>query len=611
MSIPTEFAQEPELAPEPPPKGVRVWMRDNLFSTPLNAVLTVLSTFVVLAFIRGMLGFVFSEGRQWDAVATNMRLYFTQAYPEDEYLRVWISLGIVFILAGLTVAFWRFDGRMQLRKVTKALMSTGGGVALAFLLAPVAWSTRIWALLIAAILFGAGYLINQSLGERVKEIAVPTLAVVGSIAAAVIVALWVVPIGQYTFDGTANPPNSYEPGTISLSTKLPWTILVGVLALSYGLGVSLRDRVKERAARSTLVGLWLLSFPVIILAILRNPSWDLDAIVERDLPLFGIYAVFGGLLIAFLSNPKLGEMGRLIAGGVLLVAIVAWTPWILEQIPFVEPHPIIKVRLLLFLLAIFSLAAPTFAGDRDSRRRYVITWVAAVALLLFFTALADTASALEIQTKFLGGLALTFTLAIAGITISFPIGVIMALGRTSTMPIFRVLSTIYIEVVRGIPFITVLIFSDIILNLFLPEGLQFDDIVQAIAATAFFSGAYLAENVRGGLQSVRKGQYEAANALGMTTLQLTTLIVLPQALRAVIPALVGQTIAIFKDTSLVTIIGLFDFLYIGSVLVSKQVAFLGSRRESILFVALGYWVFTFAFSRASLRLEKKLGLGER
>ncbi|MDH3729672.1 MAG: amino acid ABC transporter permease, partial [Acidimicrobiia bacterium] len=349
-----------------------------------------------------------------------------------------------------------------------------------------------------------------------------------------------------------------------------------------------------------MIGLWLLSFPTIILVILRDPGWDFDRVLSVDVPLFFGFAIGGGLIIAFLSNPELKEMGRLIAGVLLLVALGSWL------IPM-----LIKIRLLLLMLAFFALAAPTFAGDRDSRKRYLYAWVGSVLVFIYFTAVSTTGSTLVLQSKFLGGLALTFVLAFSGIAISFPIGVIMALGRTSTMPIFRVLSTIYIEMVRGVPFITLLIFSDIILELFLPDGLQLDDIVQAIAATAFFSGAYLAENVRGGLQSVRKGQYEAANALGMTTLQLTTLIVLPQALRAVIPALVGQTIAIFKDTSLVTIIGLFDFLYIGSVLVSKQVSFLGSRRESLLFVALGYWVFTFTFSRASLRLEKKLGLGER
>ncbi len=235
-----------------------------------------------------------------------------------------------------------------------------------------------------------------------------------------------------------------------------------------------------------------------------------------------------------------------------------------------------------------------------------------MTVLIYFLAAITTPSTLVISGKsFLGGLALTFVLALTSISLSFPIGVLMALGRTSTMPIFRVLSTVYIELVRGIPFITVLIFFDLILVLFLPEGLEFDSVTLAILGGTLFSGAYLAENVRGGLQSIPNGQYEAAKAMGLSTLQTTVFIVLPQALRAVIPALVGQTIAIFKDTSLVAIIGLFDFLYIADKVIPAQTVFLGIRLENLIFIAGVYWIFTFSFSRASLRIEKKVGLGER
>ena len=179
------------------------------------------------------------------------------------------------------------------------------------------------------------------------------------------------------------------------------------------------------------------------------------------------------------------------------------------------------------------------------------------------------------------------------------------------MPIFRVVSTTYIELVRGIPFITVLIFFNLIFQLFLPPGVQFDPVTLAIVAGTLFSAAYLAENVRGGLQAIPNGQYEASRAMGLSTLQLTVFIVLPQALRAVIPALVGQTIAIFKDTSLVAIIGLFDFLYIANRVIPAQTIFLGIKLENIVFISAVYWLFTFSFSRASLRIEKKVGLGER
>ncbi|HDK46133.1 MAG TPA: ABC transporter permease subunit [Actinobacteria bacterium] len=150
-----------------------------------------------------------------------------------------------------------------------------------------------------------------------------------------------------------------------------------------------------------------------------------------------------------------------------------------------------------------------------------------------------------------------------------------------------------------------------VINRFLPQDIRLDDIVKAMVAMALFAAAYLAENVRGGLQSIPKGQREAAQAVGLSTVQMTVLITLPQALRAVIPAIVGQVITLFKDTSLVAIIGLADFLRIAQAVVPNQPASLGSMQESLLFAVVVYWIFSFGTSRASMRLEKKLGVGER
>ncbi|MGD2061916.1 MAG: amino acid ABC transporter permease, partial [Acidimicrobiia bacterium] len=209
------------------------------------------------------------------------------------------------------------------------------------------------------------------------------------------------------------------------------------------------------------------------------------------------------------------------------------------------------------------------------------------------------------------GLNLTFMLAIVPMLLAFPLGILMALGRTSTMPLFRLMSTGYIEIIRGVPLITVLYFFRFGVLNFLPPGLQPDAILLAIVGITLFAAAYLAENIRGGLQSIPKGQYEAAKAMGMTTAQMTMLITLPQALRAVIPAIVGQIITLFKDTSLVSIIGLADFLRVANNIVPGQPDSLGTKLENLVFAALVYWVFTFTFSRASLRLERRLGVGVR
>ena len=224
----------------------------------------------------------------------------------------------------------------------------------------------------------------------------------------------------------------------------------------------------------------------------------------------------------------------------------------------------------------------------------------------------NTPSTVELQsTEFLGGLGLTLFVAVFVVLLSFPLGVLLALGRTSKFPIFRILSTSYIEVIRGVPLISVLIFFSVMVPLFLPDGMELAELGAVLTGYTLFSAAYLAENVRGGLQSVTKGQYEAADAIGLTSAQRTGFIVLPQALRVSIPQLVGQVIATFKETSLLAIIGLFDFLRVANSVIPAQSEFMGVKREGILLVAVIYFFFNFVISKYSQRLERRVGLGER
>ncbi len=211
----------------------------------------------------------------------------------------------------------------------------------------------------------------------------------------------------------------------------------------------------------------------------------------------------------------------------------------------------------------------------------------------------------------MGGFSLTLLVAFFTLIISFPLGVVLALARTSTMPVFRLLATTFIEFVRGIPLITILIFFSVMVPLFLPDGMDLPELTAVTIGYALFASAYLAENVRGGLQSVTRGQHEAAEAVGMTTSQKTVFIVLPQALRVAIPPLVGQVIATFKETSLLYIIGLYDLLFVAKALVPNQTEFMGSTRENLLFVSVIYWIIAYNLSKASQRLERRVGLGER
>lgn len=221
----------------------------------------------------------------------------------------------------------------------------------------------------------------------------------------------------------------------------------------------------------------------------------------------------------------------------------------------------------------------------------------------------------SVSTKEWGGFMLTLILSIVGIAISFPLGIALALGRRSRLPVIRAVCVGFIEIVRGAPLIMWLFIASLMVPLVLdvsPSAVG--PLSRAMVAVTLFSAAYMAENVRGGLQAVPKGQYEAAQALGLSGWQRTRLIVLPQALRAVIPAIVGQAIALFKDTSLVFIVGLFDFFNVGNIVANQNASLLipgGVRLELSLFLAVVYWFFAYRMSVASQQLERQLGVGER
>jgi general L-amino acid transport system permease protein len=217
----------------------------------------------------------------------------------------------------------------------------------------------------------------------------------------------------------------------------------------------------------------------------------------------------------------------------------------------------------------------------------------------------------KVESNVWGGLLLTFLLAMVGIVASFPIGVMLALGRQSSLPLVKVLCTLFIEMVRGVPLVTILFMASIILPLFLPEEVRIDRVLRAMIGMTLFAAAYMAENVRGGLQAIPRGQYEAAKAVGLTNVLTMTFIILPQALRAVIPAIVGQFISLFMDTTLAIIVGLMELLAVGKAVLQSNQEWLLRDKEVYLFIAVLFWIFTYSMSYASRRLESALGVGER
>lgn len=207
-----------------------------------------------------------------------------------------------------------------------------------------------------------------------------------------------------------------------------------------------------------------------------------------------------------------------------------------------------------------------------------------------------------------GGLPLTLILSTFGIALAFPLGIVLALGRRSNMPAIKSICVVYIELIRGVPLISLLFMSAVMLPLFLPEGMNIDKLLRAQIAIILFAAAYMAETIRGGLQAIPKGQFEGADSLGLSYWQQMRLIVLPQALKIVIPPLVGLFIALFKDTSLVVIIGIFDLTQAAKVALTDQ-AWRGFSVEVYIFISAIYFVFCYSMSKYSQSLEKRLATG--
>lgn len=215
-----------------------------------------------------------------------------------------------------------------------------------------------------------------------------------------------------------------------------------------------------------------------------------------------------------------------------------------------------------------------------------------------------------IPTTKWGGLLLTIVVASVGIVASFPIGILFALGRQSKMPIIRTISVMYIEFIRGVPLITLLFMSSVILPLFFPEGMDFDKLLRALIGITLFQAAYIAEVVRGGLQAIPKGQYEAADSMALSYWQSMGLIILPQALKISIPNIVGAFISLFKDTTLVLIIGLFDLLAMVT-LTTTDANWLGFETEGYVFITFIYWIICFSMSKYAKSIENKFNTNHR
>ena len=301
-----------------------------------------------------------------------------------------------------------------------------------------------------------------------------------------------------------------------------------------------------------------------------------------------------------------GVAKRLAIGIVVVIALFALLPYSFERMGM-------DVRLLLVANIPVMLAGWAVARyTRMTGRGIAIYGVAAfIVTLILLRGIPGVPGLQPVLVIYWGGITLNILLAVVGISLSLPIGIALALGRRSNLPLVKLLCVVFIEVFRGVPLITLLFMSQVLVPLAFPENFNTNSLFRAGIIITLFSSAYMAENIRGGLQALHPGQAEAARALGLAGWQTTMLISLPQAIRSVIPAIVGQFIALFKDTSLVYIIGMLDVVEISRAFIQGNAQYLGNAKELFIFLALVFWVFTYTMSYVSQKVEEHLGVGVR
>ena len=354
-------------------------------------------------------------------------------------------------------------------------------------------------------------------------------------------------------------------------------------------------------------------FPLVALILLTGGDFEMSP------RLFVTVALFGGLAAAFVAMFSASSRAPLLTGGVIpLLAALAVAAYVASFF-FERQVGVFGARVNLFyvLFAVFSLAAFTaamvaIAASGSARGALASVAVAVLTLMAVIALLGIDFGLTPVETSLWGGLTVTLVVSYVGIVASLPLGILLALGRRSKMPVVRTLSVAFIELWRGVPLITVLFMASVMLPLFLPPGTTFDKLLRALIGVALFSAAYMAEVVRGGLQAIPKGQYEAAQALGLGYWKMMRLIILPQALKIVIPGIVNTFIGLFKDTSLVSIIGLFDLLgIVRQNFADTNWSSWQTPATGLVFAAAIFWMFCFGMSRYSQFMERRLSTGHK
>lgn len=609
------FYVAPEQAPparRPPASasGMLGWLRANLFSSPLNSLLTVITTLALAWFLSSALSWALRDA-EWSVITTNLRILMVGQYDPAQLWRVSVLALVILFLCGASVTLAAGTSR--------AVMITLAITVIVLLVIPVGaanLSPPPIRYLVTPSLASGPLLFTGDTGQTVR--------------------VTVEPLDDNALIGDANRFTGYIEATGGLqNSRSAWA------------------EQRAQVASGTLdLRLYALAFTVTLVDadgnLLAQGSSSANARAvsfESILPADGWYAVLTTL------PPDLGSVGSAFvrvdgvrtfttdpAETAAREARYGTAPLFpcptntdcrryvaerdlrfdgarsLEAYLGTQLLPFVRAVVVPVLAGIAAVIIGGYVGafrraDAQARktalRLLIAAWAITIVASWFVLRGVEGVGALPlVPTSAWGGLLLTLLLTIVSVLASFPLGVLLALGRTSNLPILSAVCTIFIEVIRGVPFITILFFAKLIVPFFISASADVDQVIRMMIGLTIFTAAYLAEVVRGGLQIVSKGQIEAAKALGLNAIQQTTQIVLPQALRAVIPAIMNQFVSLFKDTSLVAVVGLFELLGIIDFIVNGQQQFRGLTREAYLFVGLVYFVISYAMSAASKWVER-------
>ena len=529
--------------------GVPGWIRANLFASPTDGIITIVLGLIIAIAIFQSINWVFFTA-SWEAVTSRVPLYVIGRYPQEFYWRPETALLLISVLLGFAWRLW-------------------GGMARGFAIA----------LIIVTLLAGTLPYLGVDLGApRYDSTISPDQASMS--------------LREKQRDiSDANRANAIDQNDITNLTGT--TYLAGSL-----------DGDEDRSDYYSFTITDTLKFN----SILGHQDANANLFLEDS----------NGAVIESSGNSGTSDdsITTTIDAGTYYIRIdsqqIADNQYVLSYSVTDPPDLLVNILFIINFLAVaigYGLATIRSVGTFRNFLIAAIVFFIVSAILVIGTSFIPGLD--PVPTQDLGGLTLNLLLAAVGIVCSIPIGIALALGRRSHLPFLKYFCVGFIEIIRGVPLITLLFMSRHLLPLTFPENVSIDELYLAMITITLFSSAYMAENVRGGMAAVATGQTEAARALGLRGWQTTVMITLPQGLRNIIPAIVGQAISLFKDTSLVFIIGMLDLVEMGRVTIQGNLEFVDDGHEVYIFIAAVFWIFTFSMSYISRRIERALGVGQR